>query len=173
MVYLYNGPNGVATFATALDPRLLDALRADVPFLTSVGVLKALDLDRFTDPSYLRDSGVTDGEPARITGTDAACDRPVTDPALAGELWYEGERTTRPAADPTCLLKAVKANGGKLRAAYVPDAATGTRWFADQDWWVRDGDAFKPFTTEDGAKAYLAAHPSAVRLTYQQALDAS
>ncbi|MEU5389254.1 ABC transporter substrate-binding protein, partial [Kitasatospora cineracea] len=97
-------------------------------------------------------------------------------PALAGELWYQGEQATRPAADPTCLLKAVKAaaaSGGKLRAAYVPDAATGTRWFADQDWWVRDGDAFKPFTTEDGAKTYLAAHPTATGLTYQQALDAS
>ncbi|BAJ29125.1 MULTISPECIES: ABC transporter substrate-binding protein [Kitasatospora] len=173
VVYLYNGPNGVATFATALDPRLLAALRADVPFLASVGVLKALDPDRFVDPSYLRDAGVSDGEPARITGTDPVCGRPVTDPALAGELWYEGEDATRPAADPTCLLRAVKAGGGKLRAAYVPDAATGTRWFADQDWWVRDGDAFKPFTTEDGARAYLAAHPSAAALTYRQALDAS
>ncbi|MGW4811569.1 ABC transporter substrate-binding protein [Kitasatospora cineracea] len=176
VVYLYNGPNGIATFATALDPRLLAALRTDVPFLASVGVLKALDLDRFTDPSYLKDSGVTDGEPARITGTDPVCGKPVTDPALAGELWYQGEQATRPAADPTCLLKAVKAgaaSGGKLRAAYVPDAATGTRWFADQDWWVRDGDAFKPFTTEDGAKTYLAARPTATGLTYQQALDAS
>ncbi|MFJ5233104.1 ABC transporter substrate-binding protein [Kitasatospora sp. NPDC088391] len=177
VVYLYNGPNGIATFATALDPRLLAALREDVPFLASVGVLKALDVARFTDPSYLAGAGVADGEPARITGTDAVCGRPVADPALAGELWYQGEESTRPAADPTCLLKAVKAGaapgGGKLRAAYVPDAATGTRWFADQDWWVRDGDAFKPFTTEDGAKSYLAAHPAARQLTYQQALDAA
>lgn len=173
VVYLYNGPNGIATFATALDPRLLTALRADVPFLTSVGVLKALDVERFVDPSYLRDSGVQDAPAARIGGTDPVCGRPVEDPALAGELWYQGEQSTRPAADPNCLLKAVKAGGGTLRAAYVPDAATGTRWFADQDWWVQDGAALKPFTTEDGAKAYLAAHPSARQLTYRQALDAA
>ncbi|GAA2838746.1 ABC transporter substrate-binding protein [Kitasatospora paracochleata] len=174
VVLLYNGPNGIATFATPLDARLLAALREDVPFLKSVGVLKALDLDRFVDPSYLAAAALPDVPPARITGTDAVCGRPVDDPRLAGEIWFEGEDTTRPAADPTCLLRAVKAAGGKkVRAAYVPDAATGTRWFADRDRWVKDGTALLPFTTEDGATAYLAAHPGAVGLSYQEALAAS
>ncbi|MGW2400678.1 ABC transporter substrate-binding protein [Kitasatospora sp. NPDC001664] len=176
VVHLYNGPNGIATFGTELRPELLTALREDVPFLKSVGVLKALDLDAFVDPSYLAKAALPAVPPARITGTDELCGLPVTDPALAGELWLEGEESTRPAADPGCLLKAVKAaeaGGKKLRAAYVPDAATGTRWFADHDLWVRDGAKLLPFTTEDGAKAYLAAHPDARQLSYREALAAS
>ncbi|MFD9596735.1 ABC transporter substrate-binding protein [Kitasatospora sp. NPDC059973] len=173
VVHLYNGPGGIATFATPLDAGLLDALRQDVPFLKSVGVLKALDVERFIDPSYQEKAALPAVASARITGTDPVCGRPVTDPALAGEIWYDGEDATHPAADPGCLLRALKAAGAKVRAAYVPDAATGTRWFADRDQWVQDGGSLLPFTTEDGAKAYLAAHPGARPLTYREALAAS
>ncbi|WP_371479141.1 ABC transporter substrate-binding protein [Kitasatospora sp. NBC_00315] len=174
VVHLYNGPNGIATFALPLRPELLAALRDDVPFLKSVGVLKALDLDRFVDPSYLAKAALPDVAPARITGTDPVCGQPVDDPAKAGEIWFDGESATRPAATPACLLKAVKAAvGRKVRAAYVPDAATGTRWFADKDLWAQDGAQLLPFTTEDGVKAYLAAHPGARQLSYQEALAAS
>nr|WP_308222503.1 ABC transporter substrate-binding protein [Kitasatospora sp. A2-31] len=173
VVHLYNGPNGIATFATPLDAGLLDALREDVPFLRSVGVLKALDVERFVDPSYQQQAGLPAIAPARITGTDPVCGRPVEDPKLAGEIWFDGEDATRPAADPGCLLRALKDPGRKVRAAYVPDAVTGTRWFADKDWWVQDGAALLPFTTEDGATAYLGAHPGARQLSYREALAAS
>jgi len=173
VVHLYNGPNGIATFRAALQPELLDALRQDVPFLKSVGVLKALDVEKFIDPSYLEKAALPAVEPARISGTDAVCGRPATDRALAGEIWYEGEDTTHPAADPGCLLRALKAGGKKVRAAYVPDAVTGTRWFADKDLWVQDAAKLLPFTTEDGVRTYLAAHPGARRVSYQEALAAS
>lgn len=176
VVHLYNGPNGIATFATPLRPELLDALREDVPFLKSVGVLKALDVEKFVDPSYLAAAALPEIAPARISGTDEVCHRPVGDPKLAGELWIDGEDTTRPAADPVCLLRAVKAataGGKKLRAAYVPDATTGTRWFADKDHWVQDGAALLPFTTEDGARAHLAAHPGSRTVSWAEALAAA
>ncbi|MET9615971.1 ABC transporter substrate-binding protein [Kitasatospora indigofera] len=174
VVHLYNGPNGIATFGLPLRPELLAALREDVPFLKSVGVLKALDVDAFVDPSYLAKAALPEIAPARITGTDAVCGQPVTDPAKAGEIWFDGEDGTRPAATPACLLKAVKAAAGKkVRAAYVPDATTGTRWFADKDHWAQDGADLLPFTTEDGLKAYLAAHPGARQIGYEQALAAS
>ncbi|GAA5002471.1 ABC transporter substrate-binding protein [Kitasatospora paranensis] len=176
VVHLYNGPNGIATFNLALRPELVEAFRQDVPFLKSVGVLKALDVEKFVDPSYLRTAALPDVPPARITGTDETCGRPADDPKQAGEIWYQGEDSTHPAADPGCLLRAVRAArtaGKKLRAAYVPDAATGTRWFADKDHWVRDGSALLPFTTEDGARGYLAAHPGATALTWDEALAAA
>ncbi len=60
----------------------------------------------------------------------------------------------------------------------MPDAATGTRWFADKDVWVDDpskpaNDRLLPFTTESGARAYLAAHPGTTRLSYTAALAAA
>ncbi len=167
VVYLYNGPNGIATFDLSLKSVLRKALRDDVPFLKSIGNIEELDVDRFIDDGPLK--AVFEGteevaNPARITGTDSACGVAVSDPATAGEVWFEGEEATHPAATPDCLLKQVKQAGEKVRVAYVPDAETGTRWFAEHAYWVRSGDRLLPFTTEAAA-----AKRGAV-LTYEQAL---
>jgi sulfonate transport system substrate-binding protein len=186
VVYLYNGPNGIATFDTTIKPELVDALSQDIPLLEDIAELDALDLDAFVDDSYLReaygpeyeaDVASTDN-PAAITGTDTACGIEVDDPATAGELWLEGEDTTRPAATPTCLLRQIReatAEGGTPRAAYAPDATTGTRWFADHMTWVRDPDAapeqrLLPFAAPAAAEAYAAEHPGAEIVGYEDAL---
>ncbi|ELB94725.1 ABC transporter substrate-binding protein, partial [Rhodococcus wratislaviensis IFP 2016] len=73
-----------------------------------------------------------------------------------------------------CLLRAVKqarAEGRAVRAAYVPDAELGTRWFADKSVWVRDGDNFLPFTTGAAADRYLRAHPTGGVVTYDRAVE--
>jgi NitT/TauT family transport system substrate-binding protein len=179
VVYLYNGANGIATFDPTLKPQLRAALEQDVPFLKSIGVLQQIDLSAFVDDSYLREvygAGYdTDlnaiANRAALTGTDAVCHRPVADPALAGELWLADR--TQPAADPTCLLRAVKAAqaaGQQVRAAYVPDAGTGTRWFADKSVWVRDGATFRPFLSGAAAQRYLAAHAGSVVVPYAEAV---
>jgi NitT/TauT family transport system substrate-binding protein len=50
--------------------------------------------------------------------------------------------------------------------AYVPDAVTGTRWFADQAHWVRaDDGTLLPFTTGAAARGVV--------LDYAQALAAA
>jgi NitT/TauT family transport system substrate-binding protein len=189
VVYLYNGPNGIATFDPTLKPVLRSALAQDVPFLTSIDVLSKIDLGTFVNDSYLRavygpgydtDAASTVNK-AAITGTDAACGVPVTDPATAGEIWYSGAAQTVPAATPTCLLRQVKAAqaaGRTVRAVYVPDAGTGTRWFADHCTWVHDPkasdrDAFQPFLTTDAADRYAAAHPGSTVLSYAAAVAAS
>lgn len=60
----------------------------------------------------------------------------------------------------------------------MPDASTGTRWFADRAVWVDDRTApaqahLLPFTTESGARDYLRAHPGAVQVSYPDALAAA
>jgi NitT/TauT family transport system substrate-binding protein len=95
-------------------------------------------------------------------------------PAARGsELWLEGSDTTEPIGTPTELLKAVRdatARGSHVRAAYVPDAELGTRWFADKSFWVHDGAIYLPFDTVAGAQRYLGAHPGSTPIDYQQAL---
>lgn len=189
VVYLYNGPDGIATFDATIKPAQRAALEHDVPFLASIGNIKALDVGAFIDDSHLRrvygpgyDKDVaTTANPSRISGTDQACKRPVDDPATAGETWLQGENSTHPAATPTCLLRFVgsaQAAGKTVRAAYVPDAATGTRWFADHAVWVDDPTApaearLLPFATDSGAGDYLRAHPRAVRVSYPAAVAAA
>ncbi|MEV6333680.1 ABC transporter substrate-binding protein [Nocardia vinacea] len=184
VVYLYNGPGGTS-FDTTLKPSLIDAFKGDVQYLKSIGDFAELDIDKFVDPAPLRkafaDNGVGDydqavaatANPSRVTGTDPVCARPVSNAAQAGELWLDGTDRPQPAADPTCLLRAVqaaKAQSKVIRAAYVPDAELGTRWFADKAVWLRDGDGFLPFTTPAAAQRYRQAHPAATAISYDQAV---
>ncbi|WP_067833563.1 ABC transporter substrate-binding protein [Actinomadura kijaniata] len=173
-VYLYNGPAGVATFDTEIRRELRDALAHDVPFLKSIGVLqKPVDLAAFVDDTHITRARARTApiRPARITGTDEVCGKPVTDPAKAGEVWVRGEARPRPVADPTCLLRTVRSLEGRpIRAAYVPDTANGTRWFADRDVWVEDDGTFKPFTTDEAARRYVAGHDGARIVSYAEAV---
>nr|WP_280509368.1 ABC transporter substrate-binding protein [Nocardia farcinica] len=182
VVYLYNGPGGTS-FDPIVKPSLIEALKGDVPYLKSIGDFADLDIDRFVDPAPLREAFAAFGDydtalaatgnPNRVRGTDPVCGTEVTDPATAGEVWVDGAPAPQPAADPTCLLRAVRAaqaNGAVIRAAYVPDAELGTRWFADKSVWVRDGDRYLPFTTAAAAERYRQAHPGAAPVSYEQAV---
>ncbi|WP_067806641.1 ABC transporter substrate-binding protein [Nocardia beijingensis] len=184
VVYLYNGPGGTS-FDTTLKPSLINALKGDVAYLKSIGDFADLDIDRFVDDGPLRKAYAETGRgdydrdlaatanPTRVTGADPVCGTVAENPALAGELWVDGAAKPQPAADPTCLLRAVqaaKAQGRTIRAAYVPDAELGTRWFADKSIWLRDGAAYLPFTTTAAAQRYRQAHPSATPVTYDQAV---
>ncbi|MFL1429917.1 MULTISPECIES: ABC transporter substrate-binding protein [unclassified Nocardiopsis] len=190
VVYLYNGPGGAVHFDPTIKPALVEALRGDTEYLAAIDDFAELDVDAFVDDGPLREAfaaeGVEDYEaalavtdnPLPITGTDTTCEVEVTDPATAGELWIDGEEATRPAATPECLLAAVRAaqeDGGQVRAAYVPNAATGTRWFADAAVWVLDPDApegerLSPFTTEQGALRHLDGRPGAEIVDYDRAV---
>ncbi|UBU17895.1 ABC transporter substrate-binding protein [Nonomuraea gerenzanensis] len=183
VVYLYNGPGGISTFDVTLKPQLKAAHEHDVPYLKRIGTdFPGVDVSAFVNDSYLRraygpayDQDVaTTANPAPITGTDPVCGGQVSDPGTASELWLDGADTTRPAATPTCLLRQIAAAGpAAVRAAYVPDTVTGTRWFADHAVWLREGARFLPFTTQDGADAYRGEHPEAEPITYEAALKAA
>ncbi|WP_431969794.1 ABC transporter substrate-binding protein [Nocardia sp. bgisy134] len=184
VVYLYNGPGGTR-FDTTLKPSLISALKGDVPYLKSIGDFADLDIDRFVDDAALRKAFAETGQgdydralaatanPSSITGADPVCGIAVSDPALAGEVWVDGADRPQPAADPTCLLRAVqaaKAQGKVIRAVYVPDAELGTRWFADKAVWLRDGAKYLPFTTQAAAQRYRQNHPAATSVSYDQAV---
>ena len=186
VVYLYNGADGMVSFDPTIKPAFRQALSADTRFLSSIGNIATLDVATFIDDAPLRqaygpgyDSALAGtANPSKITGTDQTCGIPVADQAAAGELWLAGEAMTHPAATPSCLLKAVAAArsvGRTVRAAYIGDASTGTRWFADKSWWLLDPTAapnsrYLPFTTQDGARAYAAAHPGDTPIDYPTAL---
>jgi NitT/TauT family transport system substrate-binding protein len=165
VVYLYNGPGGTS-FDTTLKPSLVDALKNDVPYLKSIGDFAALDVANFVQDGPLRTAFA-----ARRLDYDATL---RANPVVRGsELWLDGSDTTESIADPTSLLKAVRdatARGAHVRAAYVPDAELGTRWFADKSAWVRDGANYLPFDTSAGAQRYIAAHRGSAAIDYQQAL---
>ncbi|OBB00164.1 ABC transporter substrate-binding protein [Mycobacteriaceae bacterium 1482268.1] len=183
VVYLYNGPGGTS-FDTTLKPSLVQALKGDIPYLKSIGDFADLDVDGFVDDTAIRKAFADRGQnydaalnnsanPGPVSGQDPVCNVAVTDAKLAGEVWIDGKDTTQPAANPGCLLRAVReagARGEKVRVAYVPDTEYGTRWFADKSVWVKDGTNYLPFATAAGAGRYTGSHSGAAVVDYQQAL---
>ena len=144
-----------------------------MPYLKSIGDFADLNIDEFVDDTAIRKAFAERGQdydaalnsttnPSAISGQDPVCNVAVTDPKLASEVWLDGEDATQPAANPGCLLRAVReanAGGEQVRAAYVPDTEIGTRWFADKSVWVQDGRNYLPFGTPAGAQRYIAGTP--------------
>lgn len=168
VVYLYNGPGGTS-FDTTLKPSLLAAFEDDVRYLESIGDFADLDTGAFADDRLIRAAYA-----ARGLDYDTALADTTNHTAGSGtELWLDGQDTTRPAGNPTELLRAVKAaraQGSAIRAAYIVDSELGTRWFADKAVWLRDGDTYLAFTTPAAAQRHRQAHPAAQPVSYEQAV---
>ncbi|MFF4696097.1 ABC transporter substrate-binding protein [Streptomyces chattanoogensis] len=163
VVYLYNGAGGTATFDPTLKPQLVAALKKDVPVLRAARLTGPVDVDAFVDDRYLKESyGAGYGKAVRALAHPSA-----------HEVWLRGEDRTHSFGDPAALLRFVRAHRGAVRAAYVADATTGTRWFADKAVWVRDGGRLLPFVTRAGADAWIRHHAGARTVGYAAALERS
>ncbi|MEU9111436.1 ABC transporter substrate-binding protein [Streptomyces sp. NPDC048483] len=160
VVYLYNGAGGIATFDPTLKPRLIAALKKDVAVLRAAKLTGPVDVDSFVNDRYLKAS----------YGSGYAKARRSTAHPSADEVWLRGEDRTHSFRDPAALLRFVRAHRETVRAAYVADATTGTRWFADKALWVRDGARLLPFATQATADAWVRGHDGARTLGYADAL---
>ncbi|MCX4818642.1 ABC transporter substrate-binding protein [Streptomyces sp. NBC_01142] len=160
VVYLYNGAHGIATFDPTLKPSLVAALKKDVPVLRSAKLVGEVDVDAFIDDRYVK----------RAYGARYAKALTAAPPPAASEVWVKGKSVTRSFATPTELLAHLAAHRDEARAAYVPDATTGTLWFADRAVWVADGKELRPFVTGATAAAYVSAHPGSRTVSYADAL---
>ncbi|MGN9795352.1 ABC transporter substrate-binding protein [Streptomyces sp. OZ13] len=154
VVYLYNGANGIATFDPELRPELIAALKEDVPVLKAAGLVRDVDVDAFVDPA-----------PLKRAVRDSAYPKAGT---VKPELWLNGETSTRTFDSPKELLKA--ANGADVRAAYVPDALTGTPWFAHKSVWVADDSELHAFVTRASAEKFTGRNAGARIISYADAV---
>ncbi|MFI9169639.1 ABC transporter substrate-binding protein [Streptomyces lincolnensis] len=161
VVYLYNGAHGISTFDPAVKPQLLSALKQDVSVLKAAKLTGDVDVDAFVDDQYVK----------KALGTSYAKRLAATPPAAASEVWPKGAQETRTFKSPAELLTYVAAHSDDIRAAYVPDATTGTLWFADRAVWVADGEKLLPFVAPATAQAYIDGHDGARVITYADALE--
>lgn len=160
VVYLYNGAHGISTFDPAVKPQLVSALKQDVSVLKAAELTGDVDVDAFVDDRYVK----------KALGTGYAKRLAATPPPAASEVWAKGSGKTTSFTSPKQLLAYVAAHRSGIRAAYVPDATTGTLWFADKAVWVADGDRLLPFVAPATARAYVTAHGGARAVTYADAL---
>ncbi|MEU8822072.1 ABC transporter substrate-binding protein [Streptomyces sp. NPDC048636] len=165
VVYLYNGDGGIATFDPTLKPRLIAALKKDVPVLRAAELVGPVDVNSFVDDRYLK----------RAYGSTGAYTKALraTPPAPTSQLWLKGENRTRSFRTPDELLRFARTHRDRIRAGYVPDAATGTLWYADRAVWVEDGSRLRAFVTPANARTWKASHPGARTVSYATALKES
>lgn len=160
VVYLYNGAHGISTFDPAVKPQLVSTLKQDVAVLKAAKLTGDIDVDSFVDDQYVK----------KALGAGYAKQLAATPPAAASEVWPKGSARTRSFTTPAQLLAYVAEHQDGIRAAYVPDATTGTLWFADKAVWVADGKQLLPFVAPETARAYVAGHSRAQVITYAGAL---
>ncbi|MFG3266395.1 ABC transporter substrate-binding protein [Streptomyces bobili] len=161
VVHLYNGTHGISTFDPAIKPQLVAALKQDVSILKSAELTGDVDVDAFVDDQYVK----------KALGADYAKRLAATPPPAASLAWPKGADKTITFKSAAALLSHVAQHQDAIRAAYVPDATTGTLWFADKAVWVADGDQLLPFVAPATAKAYVAGHGGARAITYADALE--
>ncbi|GGW80089.1 putative nitrate ABC transporter, periplasmic protein [Streptomyces lucensis JCM 4490] len=161
VVYLYNGAHGIATFDPAVKPQLVSALKQDVSVLKAAKLTGDIDVDSFVDDQYVK----------KALGSSYARRLAASPAPAASEAWAKGSEKTVSFKDPKQLLAYVAGHRNGLRAAYVPDATTGTLWFADKAVWVTDGGRLLPFVAPATARAYVSAHGGARTISYDEAVE--
>jgi NitT/TauT family transport system substrate-binding protein len=169
VAYIFLGPSGNMTTNPTIKPLLIDAAGKDVEVLQKLGRMKEFDVAKWVDDSYIRkafaeeklDYGTQLKSMANyeVKGEDKFCNKPITDPHKAGEVWVDGG-AIEPFSSAACTLGAyasLKAKGQKINTAYVFDTARGIKLFADQAYYAVGSDkAIAPFLLKKDAEAYVA-----------------
>lgn len=189
VVYIFLGPGGIMTLDPTLKPKWNETIKYDTTVLQKLGRVKPFDVDKWFDDRFIRqafknmnldyDAQLGRFDNYAVTGTDAVCHKPVSDPKQAGELWVEGAGLSA-YSSPACTLAAIgqlQAQGKKLLVAYTVDQAMGIKLFADKAYYaigpVTGGaPAIEPFLLKADAEA-AAAKLGGRAASYEDALKAA
>jgi NitT/TauT family transport system substrate-binding protein len=183
VVYIFLGPGGNMTTDPTIKPILIDAAAQDVKVLQNLGRMKEFDVTKWVDDSYIRkafaelkldyDAQLKSMANYEVKGEDKFCNKHITEPRKAGEVWVDGEGI-EPFSSTACTLGAyssIKAKGKKINMAYVFDTARGIKLFADQAYYAIGSDkaAIAPFLLKKDAEDYAAKNDGKV-LSFEDAL---
>ncbi|HTO67483.1 MAG TPA: ABC transporter substrate-binding protein [Bradyrhizobium sp.] len=168
VVYIFLGPGGNMTTDPTIKPTLIDAAETDVKVLQTLGRMKEFDPKKWVDDSYIRkayaemkldyDAQLASTSNYEISGEDAFCKKPITEPRKAGEIWVD-EVGILPFSSAACTLGAYadfKTKGKKIDVTYVFDTVRGIKLFADQAFFAVGGGDVAPFLLKKDAEAYAA-----------------
>jgi NitT/TauT family transport system substrate-binding protein len=179
VVYMFIGPSGLQKLNPSIRQPQIDALKNSVVTLKQLGKLDAgVDpeaVSTWTDDRYLRqaiqekglnyDDIVAQADKYTIAGNDAQTQQPLSEPRLAAQLWLEGEdKVMNFASVPNmmAMLQKMKSEGKAVGAIFVHDRENGWKLFAENSYFVRNGNEVSAFLSEKDAKAFAAKSGTAV-----------
>lgn len=188
VVYIFLGRGGIHTLDPTIKPILVDAIKTDFGVLQKLNRIKQFDINAWVNETYVREAFKQRGldydaqkqtlANYDVQGNDPICNKPVTRPKDAGEIWIDGGAIV-PVSSATCTLLGVnryQSAGKKVAVAYVYDKAFGVKVFADKAFYSVSGAGtpnreLVPFLLKKDAEAY-AIKARGTFSTYAQALAA-
>jgi len=185
VVYIFLGPDGMHTMDPTIKPLLVNAVKTDHGVLQKLGRVKQFNVDAWVNETYLREAFRQRGQNYDaqkqtlanydIQGKDPVCNKPVTNPKTAGEIWLDGGDIV-PLSSPLCTFMGIRkyeGGGKKVAVAYLFDQGLGIKVFADRAFYAVSGSGAKmdvaPFLLKKDAEASAAKTGGAVA-TYEQVL---
>lgn len=170
VVYIFLGPGGIMTMDPTIKPQLVADAANDAKVLQNLGRMKDFDVTKWVNDSYIRKAYAELGadyekqlaslDNYEIKGDDKFCNKPISEPRKAGEIWVDGENIA-PYSSTACTLAAyrelVKA-GKKVAKVYIFDTERKIKLFADQAYFVtgKAGASLEAFLLKKDAEASAA-----------------
>ncbi|MGB3518680.1 MAG: ABC transporter substrate-binding protein [Elainellaceae cyanobacterium] len=171
VVYMFLGPSGLQPLDPTIREIQVNALKNSIATLTDLGrfenPIDPSEVTNWIDESYLRqamqeldldyDEVIATAEAYQITGDDALTGEAITDPNLAAQFWVQGEETVRNFASISNMMKALmelQEEGQAADVMFVHDNNHGWKLFAENSYFVSNGDEVVAFLLEADAQAY-------------------
>lgn len=171
VVYMFLGPSGLQPLDPTIREVQISALKNSIATLTSLGKIeKPVDPEEvvnWIDESYLRtameelglnyDEVIATAEAYQITGKDALTGEVIENPNQAAQLWVQGEEKVANYASIANMVKALSALQAEGKAAdvmFVHDYNNGWKLFAENAYFVSNGDEVAAFLVESDAQTY-------------------
>lgn len=168
--YMFLGPSGIQKLDPRIQPYQITALKNSVTTLKQIGKLDASvnpdDVAGWADDSYLKQalkaSNISEQEVANladnvIRGNDALTQEPIQEPKLAAQIWIEGDAQVLSFASIENMLtklQQLKSEGKTASVTFVHDRDNGWKLFAQNSFYVRNGDQVSAFLLEKDAQAF-------------------
>lgn len=171
VVYMFLGPSGLQPLDPTIGEIQISALKNSIATLTSLGKIeKPVDPEEVTnwiDESYLLtameemgldyDEVIATAEAYQITGEDALTGETIEDPKLAAQFWAQGDEKVTNFASIANMIKALSTlqeDGKAADVMFVHDYNNGWKLFAENAYFVSNGDQVAAFLVESDAQTY-------------------
>lgn len=173
VVYMFLGPSGLQTLDPTIREVHTEALKNSITTLTELGkVDRSVNPENVTqwiDDSYLKqamkemnlthDQVLETANSYVISGEDSLTGESIENPKMAAQLWVEGEEKVMNFASVSNMLKMLP----KLReedkvasAMFVHDREKGWKLFAENSYYVKNGEKISAFLLQEDAKQFAA-----------------
>ncbi|MEM9007992.1 MAG: ABC transporter substrate-binding protein [Cyanobacteria bacterium P01_F01_bin.86] len=173
VVYMFLGPSGLQPLDPTIGEVQVDALKNSIATLTNLGKIEnpvdPEEVVNWIDESFLitameeygvgYDDVISTAEAYQITGEDALTGEAIGDPKLAAQFWVQEEETVTNFASIPNMVKALAALQEEGKAAdvmFVHDRNNGWKLFAENSYYVTNGEEVSAFLLESDAKAFAA-----------------